>query len=489
MNSPFRTWSLRSRLSLGIVLLTAMGFIAASFATQSLLKGYLLTQVDDQLVAISEAAVPRIERGGIAIDEDGDDERPGRGLGRGLGAPAPLSQIPTSTSITVLGSDGAVLGGLGGNLGGASITSYLAGLLPEEVAVHGDEAFTIAAPGPDFRVIARPLTSPAGTFVAAQNLGELERTLARLTFLFGLIGLALLILIATASRAVIKIGLRPLEDAEKTAGEIAAGNYSARMPETDPGTEVGRLVSSLNSMLSRIEKSFAIQNESENKLRRFVADASHELRTPITAIRGFSELHRQGAVTGEKETTELLGRIENESKRMGSLVEDLLLLARLDQSREMDSKPVDIKKVVEDSVISARAAGPNHPVEFISSNDEIFTLGDEVRIHQVVANLLANARAHTPAGTPITVSLSTTDAGVKVTVADKGPGLSLEDQNRIFERFYRTDASRVRTGSDGSGLGLSIVDVVMRAHGGSVSVESTPGMGAVFTLLFPRRAE
>ena len=466
-----------------------MGFIVASFATQSLLKGYLLTQVDDQLVAISEAAVPRIERGGIAIDEDDDDERPGRGLGRGLGAPAPLSQIPTSTSITVLGSDGAVLGGLGGNLGGASITSYLAGLLPEEVAVHGDEAFTIAAPGPDFRVIARPLTSPAGTFVAAQNLGELERTLARLTFLFGLIGLALLILIATASRAVIKIGLRPLEDAEKTAGEIAAGNYSARMPETDPGTEVGRLVSSLNSMLSRIEKSFAIQNESEDKLRRFVADASHELRTPITAIRGFSELHRQGAVTGEKETTELLGRIENESKRMGSLVEDLLLLARLDQSRDMDSKPVDINKVVEDAVISARAAGPDHPVEFISSNDEIFTLGDEVRIHQVVANLLANARAHTPAGTPITVSLSTTDAGVEVTVADKGPGLSLEDQNRIFERFYRTDASRVRTGSDGSGLGLSIVDAVMRAHGGSVSVESAPGMGAVFTLLFPRRAE
>ena len=489
MNSPFRTWSLRSRLSLGIVLLTAMGFIVASFATQSLLKGYLLTQVDDQLVAISEAAVPRIERGGIAIDEDDDDERPGRGLGRGLGAPAPLSQIPTSTSITVLGSDGAVLGGLGGNLGGASITSYLAGLLPEEVAVHGDEAFTIAAPGPDFRVIARPLTSPAGTFVAAQNLGELERTLARLTFLFGLIGLALLILIATASRAVIKIGLRPLEDAEKTAGEIAAGNYSARMPETDPGTEVGRLVSSLNSMLSRIEKSFAIQNESEDKLRRFVADASHELRTPITAIRGFSELHRQGAVTGEKETTELLGRIENESKRMGSLVEDLLLLARLDQSRDMDSKPVDINKVVEDAVISARAAGPDHPVEFISSNDEIFTLGDEVRIHQVVANLLANARAHTPAGTPITVSLATTDAGVEVTVADNGPGLSLEDQNRIFERFYRTDASRVRTGSDGSGLGLSIVDAVMRAHGGSVSVESAPGMGAVFTLLFPRRAE
>jgi len=465
-----------------------MGFVVASFATQSLLKGYLLTQVDEQLIAISEAAVPRIERGGIAIDEDGDEnEGPGRGLGRGLGAPTPLSQIPTSTSITVLDSNGSLIGGLGGNLGGASITSYLAGLLPEEVAVHGDEAFTIEAPGPDFRVIARPLTSPSGTFIAAQNLGELDRTLSQLRFLFGLIGLSLLLLIAFASRSVIKIGLRPLQDAEKTAEEIASGNLSARMPETNPGTEVGRLVSSLNSMLSRIEKSFALQNESENKLRRFVADASHELRTPITAIRGFSELHRQGAVTGEKETAELIARIENESKRMGSLVEDLLLLARLDQAREMESKPVDINKVVEDAVISARAAGPDHPVTLHSSNDEIFTLGDEVRIHQVVANLLANARTHTPTGTPITVSVASTELGVEISVADEGPGLSLDDQKRIFERFYRADASRVRTGSDGSGLGLSIVDAVMRAHGGSVSVQSTPGEGAVFTLLFPRR--
>ena len=488
MLSPFATWSLRSRLSLGILLLTALGFLVASFATQSLLKGYLLTQVDDQLVAISEAAIPRIERGGIAIDED-DDEHPGRGLGRGPGASAPLSQIPTSTSITLLDSNGSLIGGLGGNLGTPSITSYLAGLLPGEVAVHGDEAFTIQAPGPDFRVIARPLTSPSGTFIAAQNLGELDRTLSRLTFLFSLIGLSLLLLIAFASRSVITIGLRPLEDAEKTAGEIASGNLSARMPDANPSTEVGRLVTSLNTMLARIEEAFAVRTESENKLRRFVADASHELRTPITAIRGFSELHRQGAVTGEKETTELIARIENESKRMGSLVEDLLLLARLDQAREMESKPVDINKVVEDAVISARAAGPEHPVTLNSTNTEIFTLGDEVRIHQVVANLLANARTHTPAGTPITVTVGSTESGIEITVADKGPGLSADDQKKIFERFYRTDASRVRTGSDGSGLGLSIVDAVMRAHGGSVTVQSKPGEGALFTLLLPRRAE
>jgi two-component system OmpR family sensor kinase len=486
MSSPFRTWSLRSRLTLGIVLLSAIGFFAASLATQTLLKGYLIKEVDNQLAVITSGTFARIEQSGIAheVNEErrGDDGQ--KPLGQGVGSP--LTRIPTSASLTLLDAQGTVVGGIGGDFNTTSINDNLAGLLPEEVSEHGDKPFTLHAPGPDFRVIARALPNNAGTVVAAQSLRDLERTTSRLGFLFSLIGFVLLMLIAIAARTVIKVGLRPLEDAEKTAEEIAAGNYSARMPETNPGTEVGRLVTSLNSMLSRIEKSFSIQNESENKLRRFVADASHELRTPITAIRGFSELHRQGAVTGEKETAELIGRIEGESKRMGSLVEDLLLLARLDQAREMDSKPVDINKVVEDAVISARAAGPEHPVTLNSSSDEIFTLGDEARIHQVVANLLANARAHTPAGTPISVSVKSTDAGVEVVVADKGPGLSIEDQKRIFERFYRADSSRVRTGADGSGLGLSIVDAVMRAHGGSVSVESTPGEGATFTLLFPR---
>ena len=486
MRSPIATWSLRSRLTLGIVILSAIGFIAASIATQSLLKSYLTKEVDNQLAEITSGTFARIEQSGIAhevneshLSDDGQHQR-----GQGLGLP--LTRIPTSASLTLLDAQGTVVGGLGGDLNATSINDNLAGLLPEEVAQHGDKPFTIHAPGPDFRVIARALPNNAGTIVAAQSLRDLERTTSRLGFLFSLIGFALLLMIAFAARTVIKVGLRPLEDAEKTAEEIAAGNLSARMPEANPSTEVGRLVTSLNTMLARIEDSFAVRTESENKLRRFVADASHELRTPITAIRGFSELHRQGAVTGEKETTELIGRIENESKRMGSLVEDLLLLARLDQAREMDSKPVDINKVVEDAVISARAAGPDHPVTLNSSSDEIFTLGDEVRIHQVVANLLANARAHTPTGTPITVSVASTDAGVEISVADKGPGLSTEDQQRIFERFYRADASRARTGADGSGLGLSIVDAVMRAHGGSVSVQSTPGEGAIFTLHFPQ---
>jgi two-component system OmpR family sensor kinase len=291
---------------------------------------------------------------------------------------------------------------------------------------------------------------------------------------------------AIAARSVVTIGLRPLHATEDTAKEIASGNLSARMPETSPNTEVGRLVSSLNSMLTRIEESFAARTQSEEKLRRFVADASHELRTPLTAIRGFSELYRQGAVKGDVDTKELVARIEGESKRMSSLVEDLLLLARLDKSREMRSEAVDIVKVVADATASAQVSGPNHPITLIAPNSEIFMLGDEVRIHQVIANLLANARTHTPDGTPTAVMITSTDTAVSISVADQGPGMSDVDHKRIFERFYRADSSRTRSGEDGTGLGLSIVEAVMRAHDGTVSVESELGKGSKFTLTFPR---
>jgi two-component system OmpR family sensor kinase len=482
MKLSLRTWSLRSRLTLGIVILTAIAFAAASFATQSLLKGYLISEVDKELSAIADASVPRIERGGLGRNYDDDLHEVRQRFS--LGPAAPLNRIPTTASLTLLDPSGAVIGGLGGDLGTTRVADYLVGLIPQEVASHDNEPFTIEATGADFRVIARPLNT-GETVVAAQNLGELEKTLDRLGALFGLIALLLLILIAFASRAVIRISMKPLKDVEETAAKIAAGNLSARMTDADSNTEVGRLATSLNAMLSRIEEAFAVRTDSENKLRRFVADASHELRTPITAIRGFSELHRQGAVTGEKETSELIGRIENESKRMGSLVEDLLLLARLDQSRQMSAEPVNLSKLVLDAVESARAAGPNHPVTFKNSDEEIYALGDNDRIHQVVANLLANARTHTPAGTLIDVSVSQGDDGVRIRIADNGPGLSKKDQERIFERFYRADSSRVRTDGEGTGLGLSIVDAVMRAHAGQVSVESEIGKGAAFTLFFP----
>jgi two-component system OmpR family sensor kinase len=484
-----RTWSLRSRLTLGILLLTAFGFVLSSVVAKQALEGYLIGQVDNQLISLSKTSLPIIAVAGIVreeAEEDFEHRQEGRGREENPSRPRnPFSRIPTTTSLTVLDANGFVTGRLGGDLNSAQIADYLSGFDISDVRERAGKPFTVKGEGEDFRALAVALPNDSGSIIAAQSLGDLDRTVGKLGFFFLLIGLSLLTLIAIAARIVIKIGMRPLEDVEATAEQIASGDLSARMPEANPNTEVGRLVTSLNSMLTRIESSFAVRKESEDKLRRFVADASHELRTPLTAIRGFSELYRQGAVSGEDATRELLGRIEGESKRMGSLVEDLLLLARLDQSREMATKPVDLTEVVESAVISARAAGPHHPVIFTKPDVEIFVLGDEPRIHQVIANLLANARAHTPAGTEIRVSINHDSDGVRISVSDNGPGLSQSDQEKIFERFYRADTSRVRVDGEGSGLGLSIVDAVMKAHKGSVTVVSELGQGATFTLFFP----
>ena len=476
----FSSWSLLNRLTLGVVLLSTLGVVASDIAAQTLLRTYLTQEVDNELLSVAGGSIPRLERAGIESDDDDFEESEGRGVQL-----RPLRSIPTSTSVTLIGPAGIVLGQIGGDLNATEITSYLSAITPEKIAKFGNRPFTIETDEHDFRVLSQTLPSGFGRVVVAHSFEDIDRILARLQGLFILIGLVMIFFIALASRKVITVGLRPLANVEATAERIAEGDLTARLPDVKPNTEVGRLVSTLNTMLGRIEESFAVRLESERKLRRFVADASHELRTPITAIRGFAELHRQGAVAGEEKTKELIGRIENESKRMGSLVEDLLLLARLDQSREMKSEPVNLTKIVSDAVASARAAGPNHTVNFVGQGEEIYALGDNDRIHQVVANLLANARTHTPAGTIIDVSVKQDTDGVRIRIADNGPGLSDADQARIFERFYRADASRVRTDGEGTGLGLSIVDAVMRAHAGQVSVESEEGKGAVFTLFFP----
>ena len=488
MSSPFSQWSLRNRLVLGVVILSTLGFIASGVVAQNQLKSFLIHQIDDQLINVGSGALPRVNLAGI-VNDDEYQERRGRPEQDDDVPQTPLDRVPTSTSLTLFDGNGVVVGGIGGDLNTVSVRDYIAGYTPAEVAEFEGRPFTIKAKGENFRVLALPLPSNLGSVAIAQSLNDVDRTLSRLQWLFFVIGFVIVGLIALASRTVIKVGLKPLSDVEDTAARIAAGDLSARLPEAKPGTEVGRLTTSLNTMLARIEESFAIRKTSEDKLRRFVADASHELRTPLTAIRGFAELHRQGAVSGEEDTKQLLARIEGESIRMGSLVEDLLLLARLDQAREMEHLPVDIAKVTRDAVASAEVAGPEHPISLIGDVDELYTLGDQHRIHQVVANLLANARTHTPVGTPITVSIAQSSDGVRIAVADAGPGLSEEDQGRIFERFYRADSSRVRNDGEGSGLGLSIVDAVMKAHGGSVSVDSELGKGSTFTLFFPQQAE
>jgi len=489
MKSPLRNSSLRNRLTIGVLLLASVAFVASGFAVQNSLRSYLIGQVDEQLLSVMGGTTLRLDRAGIVGDNENapnHENEEDRATQKRASAPlAPLTRVPTSTSVTLIDPFGNIIGGIGGDLNTNQINDYIKGLLPGEVALNGDKPFTIEAPGADFRVVTRVLPSALGSVVVAQSLTDFDKTTHRVGLILFFIYLLVLIVIAAASRQVIRISLKPLEDVEETAELIAAGDLSARLPDAKPDTEVGRLVTSLNQMLTRIEESFTIKEESESKLRRFVADASHELRTPLTAIRGFAELHRQGAVADGEPTKELLGRIENESVRMGTLVEDLLLLARLDQSRQVELKPVNLSKVVNECVASARAAGPTHPITISSSVDEVFALGDETRIYQVITNLLTNARVHTPIGTSIEVALKQSDDGVTVAVTDHGNGLTDEDQARIFERFFRVDPSRQRNSSEGSGLGLSIVDAVMRAHGGRVSVTSEQGKGATFTLFFP----
>jgi len=478
VRTPLSLWSLRNRLILAAVFLASLAIIASDFAANTALRSYLISQVDNQLFSISSGSLERLDRAGIAPQSEFEESRsPFRVL-------QPIRGVPTSTSLTLLDREGNLIGQVGGELAGQNFG--VTGLKVSQVERYENKPFTIEGEGrnPDVRALALVLPTGMGSVIAANSLEEVDKTLSQLRFLFFFLGLIAIFLTALVSRWIIAISLRPLDKVEETAEAIAAGDLSARLPAAKPDTEVGRLTTSLNMMLSRIEQSFSVRVESENKLRRFVADASHELRTPLTAIRGFAELHRQGAVSGEEKTKELISRIEGESIRMSSLVEDLLLLARLDQARELDFEPVDLNTLIVEVVASAKAAGPDHPIELNLPPEELFVLGDSRRIHQVVANLLANARTHTPLGTKINVTARQTLAEVIIEVADNGPGLSKSDQERIFERFFRADPARVRNSGEGSGLGLSIVDAVMKAHGGYVSVKSELDKGATFTLHF-----
>jgi len=478
VRTPLSLWSLRNRLILASVVLASFAIIASDFAANAALRSYLISQVDLQLNNISSTSLTRLDRAGIAPLAKEDKDAPFKIF-------EPLRGVPTSTSLTLLDVDGNLIGQVGGELGGKNFA--VTGLKLEQVAKYKNKPFTIDGEDgkPDIRALAQVLPTGMGIVIVANSLEDVDKTLNQLRFLFLVLGVIALLAIALVSRWIIAIGLKPLEKVEETAEAFAKGDFSARLDEARTDTEVGRLTYALNQMLARIEEAFAVKVESENKLRRFVADASHELRTPLTAIRGFSELHRQGAIKGEENTSELIRRIEDESVRMSSLVEDLLLLARLDQSPEMLMEPVDVGRLINEVVESARAARNTHEISIELEGEELFLLGDSLRIHQVIANLLANAQIHTPDGSKIIVSASQDDLATYISVSDNGPGISVESQERIFERFYRADLSRVRSGAEGTGLGLSIVDAVMKGHGGQVKVESELGKGAKFTLTFP----
>jgi two-component system OmpR family sensor kinase len=319
--------------------------------------------------------------------------------------------------------------------------------------------------------------------VMAVSLADADATVSRLTWLSLLVSGLVLLLTAAAAWVIARVGLQPLKQIEETAERIADGDLSERVPTYRPRTEVGRLAHSLNGMLIQIERAFSARTESEARLRRFVSDASHELRTPVAAIRGHAELWRTGV---SRDLDTVMTRIESESLRMGDLVDDLLLLARLDQARPLQRDPVDLLSLATDAVIDTQALEPGRLVTLDAETGARppVVMGDQARLRQVLANLLTNALAHTPRTSPIAVSVQARDHQVEVSVRDAGPGMPPDVLGKVFDRFYRADPARTRD-HGGTGLGLAIVKSLTEAHGGTVTCSSTVSQGSTFVITLP----
>jgi two-component system OmpR family sensor kinase len=324
--------------------------------------------------------------------------------------------------------------------------------------------------------------TPNRILVIAAPLNELNSTLHRLL----LIELAVTAVVLAAMTAlglwIVRLGLRPLDEIEATAAAIAGGDLSRRVERAEDRTEVGRLGLALNRMLEKIEEGVTALEASEAKLRRFVADASHELRTPLAAVRAYAELFTRGAAEHPDDLERSMKGISRESERMSVLVEDLLLLAHLDEGRPLEREPVALDEVVAEAVETARTLEPSRPLEVELTSATV--LGDRDRLRQVVDNLLSNVRSHTPADAPLRVDLARVAGSAVLTVADSGPGMDAEQVAHVFERFYRADPSRARS-SGGAGLGLAIVTAVVSAHGGAVDAESARGEGTTFRVKLP----
>lgn len=468
--TPRRTpaLSIRARLVLGMVLLVSAGLAVATTTGVVLLRSYLMDRVDSQVATIGPAG--------------GTDTRP-PGAPDLCENPRDPQGLRSDFVLMVLDADGEVVCSLGPALGEAAPDL---GLLPLGVS---DELVTLPSVDGDqrWRVRASTLSDSDRILVLAVSLADADATVDRLTRVLLLVGGLVVLLTAGAAWAIARIGLHPLRRIEDTAEHIAAGDLTERVPTFRRGTEVGRLAHSLNGMLGQLEAAFAARTTSEARLRRFISDASHELRTPVAAIRGHAEMWRTGIST-DLET--VMGRIESESERMGDLVDDMLLLARLDQARPLVRAPVDLLSLAADAVVDAQALQPRRPVTLDAAPGDRppVVLGDEARLRQVLANLLTNALAHTPTDSPVRVGVRTRGGAVQVTVADDGPGMAPEVLAQVFDRFYRADPGRTRS-HGGSGLGLSIVRSLVEAHSGTVTVTSDPTRGSTFVVELPLAAE
>jgi len=458
--------SLRRRLVLGLVVVAAV-LVVTNVALARTFESFLLDRVDGQLADLAARPLLR-SRGG-----PGGGAPPDRTLSEyfiAVGDPA----TGTLTELTSLF---------------AGDQEPLPRLARDEVVGrathHGEPAapFTVPARSGDgsWRVLSR--ADPAGALVVVGiSLDDVRATVGRVRNVQVAGTAAVLVALGLVSWWMLRLGVHPIEDMAEAADAIAGGDLSARVDHPGPETEAGRLGVALNAMLARIEEAFRAREASEERVRRFAADASHELRTPLTSIRGYAELWRAGGLRDPDTLAEAMSRVEQEARRMGALVEDLLLLARLDQGRPFQPVALRLDRLVADGVGDARAVEPDRTVELDA--EAVTVAADEAHLRQVVANLLANARAHTPPDTPVRVAVGADAGRARLVVADEGPGMAPEVAAQVFERFYRADPARRRSGG-GTGLGLAIVKAVTEAHGGRVTLDTAPGRGSRFTVELP----
>jgi two-component system OmpR family sensor kinase len=482
--------SLRARVLASVLVLAAAGLVALAAVTYAEQSSFLYGRIDQELrgagpalsQALDHAGFRPTDTGGLSGGSNGPSEEnePSR---RGGPGGANLN-LPPGTYGERRDASGKVLGHVLITYGQSAPA---APRIPTKVPI--DKLFTVGSVGSSgmrYRAFAIHDPEDSGVTIVAVPLRDVDQTLSRLLLVEALVIAGVLLALGVSAFFVVRLGLRPLTRMEVTAGEIAAGQLSRRVSPATPRTEVGRLGLALNAMLERLEHAFAQREASEERLRRFLADASHELRTPLASIRAYAELFRMGATRDEAETQTAMRRIEDESKRMGALVEDLLTLARLDEAPALSRAPVDLAVLARDAVEDAHAIALQRAIDLHAPEPAIVS-GDSHRLRQVLANLLRNALVHTPHGTPIEVSLEQDEQSVSVSVRDHGPGLPDASPQLLFDRFWRAEGGRER-GKAGAGLGLSIVGSVVDAHGGRVTASNAEGGGALFTVLLPKVA-
>ncbi|WP_250446386.1 HAMP domain-containing sensor histidine kinase [Actinotalea sp. C106] len=464
---------LRTQLTAVFALLLVVGLGLTGVAAQGLLGQSLVSQVDAQL----ENAAP-------ALVEEFTSGLPSRGASTD-------GTQPSDYHVRVAGTDGVTLKQWAATGGTAAIPA-IPRLTAEEVLGLDGKAYTVesAAGTGRWRVLSRPLVSGdtvVGSVSVALPLRAADATLARMQAALAAIGVGVVSLGAVAGWWGVRRALQPLRQIEDTAQAIAAGDLTRRVPDSPASTEVGRLAGALNVMLAQIEQAFTDRTASEERMRRFVADASHELRTPLATIRGYGELYRMGALREPAEVETTLHRIEDSATRMGVLVNDLLQLARLDEKRPLRHEEVDLAVLAGDAVADLHALDPTRRARLEPVGGSVagaVVLGDDGRLRQVLANLVGNVVQHTPPGTPVELGVGRDGDRVVLEVRDHGPGIDAAHASRVFERFYRVDASRGRE-TGGAGLGMAIVAAIVTAHEGTVDIAQTPGGGTTVRVTLP----